>query len=54
MVLLPLLAIIITLNQLFGISPPLPHISSMTLYGMEQDMWTIVVTTPLNLGSIVN
>ena len=49
-----MLAITITANQVQCIVLILPHISSMTHYGMEQDVWTIVVMTPLNLGSIVS
>ena len=41
-------------NQLLGIVPPIPHIISMTHYGMEQGVSMIVVITPLNLGSIVS
>ena len=52
--LLHMLAITITVNQLLGITPTMPHTISMTLYGMEQDVWTIVAMILLNLGSIIN
>ena len=50
--LLHLLAVtIIIVNQILVI---LTHTISMTHYGMEQDVWIIVVVTPHNLCSIVN
>ena len=52
--LLHMLAITITVNLHLGIVPPLQHTISMTLFGMEQDVWTIVVMILLSLGSIVS
>ena len=52
--LLHMLAITTIVNQLLGIMLPERHIISMTRYGMEQDVSTIAVMTPHNLGSIVS
>ena len=51
---LRLLVITTTMSQLLGIVVIMTHTSSMTLYGMEQDVQMIAVMMLLNLGSIVS
>ena len=53
-VLLSLFTMITTVNQVQCIVLIIQRISSMTHYGMGKDVWTFVVMTPLNLGSIVS
>ena len=43
-----------TVSQLLGIVIIMTNTSSMTLYGMEQDVQMIAVMMLLNLGSIIS